>query len=132
TGVQTCALPISNFFHALVKAALAADLRPRCCSWRRRQGAGRAERNHCVPERKRPELAAPDRAPHICFSKFLENCMNNVRKPLTGLIALGVALAMPMAFAQEADSVDQPPQAQAAQQAQGQVSWADLDSDGDG
>ena len=29
--------------------------------------------------------------------------MNNVRKPLTGLIALGVALAMPMAFAQEAD-----------------------------
>lgn len=58
--------------------------------------------------------------------------MNNVRKPLTGLIALGVALAMPMAFAQEADSVDQAPQAQAAQQAQGQVSWADLDSDGDG
>lgn len=55
--------------------------------------------------------------------------MNNVRKPLTGLIALGVAFAMPMAFAQEADNVDQPPQAQTSQ---GQVSWADLDSDGDG
>ena len=61
--------------------------------------------------------------------------MNNVRKPLTGLIALGVALAMPMAFAQEADEFTQQPAPteQAAPAApQGQVSWADLDTDGDG
>lgn len=62
--------------------------------------------------------------------------MNNVRKPLTGLLALGVALAMPLAFAQEADEFgEQPPTPteQAAPTApQGQVTWGDLDTDGDG
>ncbi|MGY0560394.1 MULTISPECIES: EF-hand domain-containing protein [unclassified Luteimonas] len=59
--------------------------------------------------------------------------MNNVRKPLTGLLALGFALAMPMAFAQEADDLGQEPTAPTGQPApQGQVSWNDLDSDGDG
>lgn len=52
--------------------------------------------------------------------------MNNARKPLAGILALGMALAMPMAFAQEAG--DQPPPP--AQQ--GQVTWSDLDTDGDG
>lgn len=64
--------------------------------------------------------------------------MTNIRKPLIGLIALGTALAMPLAFAQEADDFGQAPQtpteqaAPPAAQAQGQVTWADLDTDGDG
>ncbi|MEN1925901.1 EF-hand domain-containing protein [Luteimonas sp. MJ293] len=59
--------------------------------------------------------------------------MNNVRKPLTGLLALGFAMAMPMAFAQEADDFGQEPATPTAQSApQGQVSWTDLDTDGDG
>lgn len=62
--------------------------------------------------------------------------MNNVRKPLTGLLALGVALAMPLAFAQEADDFGQPPPTPTEQAApaapQGQVTWSDLDADGDG
>ncbi|MFZ7096755.1 EF-hand domain-containing protein [Luteimonas dalianensis] len=58
--------------------------------------------------------------------------MNNVRKPLTGLIALGMALAMPMAFAQEADEFAQEPAPTQQAAPQGQVSWADLDTDGDG
>ena len=57
--------------------------------------------------------------------------MNNVRKPLTGLIALGLALSMPLAFAQDTAEPDQQ-QSTAGQAAQGQVSWADLDTDGDG
>lgn len=62
--------------------------------------------------------------------------MNNVRKPLAGMIALGLALAMPMALAQETDDDfgQQPPTpteaAPAAQQ--GQVTWSDLDGDSDG
>lgn len=57
--------------------------------------------------------------------------MNNARKPLTGLLALGFALAMPMAFAQDAEGQD--PAAATAQAApQGQVTWNDLDTDGDG
>lgn len=59
--------------------------------------------------------------------------MNNVRKPLTGLVALGIAMAMPMAFAQEADDGQQPTSSTAQQSApQGQVTWNDLDADGDG
>lgn len=57
--------------------------------------------------------------------------MNNVRKPITGLLALGLVLAMPLAFAQESEA-GQPPAGEATSQAQGQVSWADLDTDGDG
>lgn len=52
--------------------------------------------------------------------------MNNARKPLAGILALGVVLAMPMAFAQEAGD-QQPAPAQ-----QGQTTWSDLDTDGDG
>ncbi len=52
--------------------------------------------------------------------------MTNLRKPLAGLLALGFAVATPMAFAQDAgDAAAQP-------QAQGQTSWSDLDTDGDG
>lgn len=61
--------------------------------------------------------------------------MNNVRKPLIGLLALGIAAAMPLAFAQEAEEFGQqpPPTEQAAPPAaQGQVTWTDLDTDGDG
>lgn len=63
--------------------------------------------------------------------------MNNARKPLTGLIAFGFALAMPLAFAQEADYAQDPPPpteqtAPPAGQPAGQVTWADLDTDGDG
>ncbi|RPD84552.1 EF-hand domain-containing protein [Luteimonas sp. 100069] len=69
--------------------------------------------------------------------------MKNVRKPLAATIALGAALAMPMAFAQ--DAAQAPPMsdapareyaqdatAEVAQAQQGQVTWADLDTDGDG
>lgn len=62
--------------------------------------------------------------------------MNNARKPLIGVIALSsaLALAMPMAFAQEADQFGQDPAPQPTEQAApaGQVTWADLDTDGDG
>ncbi len=76
--------------------------------------------------------------------------MKNARKPLTAMIALGVALAMPMAFAQDptASTTQAPPTtdaattttqdyaqdatAEAPQSQQGQVTWADLDTDGDG
>lgn len=62
--------------------------------------------------------------------------MDNARKPLAGMLALGLALAMPVALAQETDDEfgEQPPTpteaAPAAQQ--GQVTWADLDGDSDG
>ena len=70
--------------------------------------------------------------------------MKNVRKPMIATIALGVAMAMPMAFAQEATTSQQAPPttttqdyaqdatAEAPQAQQGQVTWADLDTDGDG
>lgn len=74
--------------------------------------------------------------------------MNNASKPLSVLVALGAAVAMPIAFAQTApaptvqDDATQtaPPQAaqpqpqpETAPQAQPkQVTWADLDSDKDG
>ena len=70
--------------------------------------------------------------------------MKNVRKPMIATIALGVAMAMPMAFAQEATTAQQAPPttttqdyaqdatAEAPQAQQGQVTWADLDTDGDG
>lgn len=62
------------------------------------------------------------------------------RKPLAGLVALAAAAAMPLAFAQEAEPMTQdpttqqtPPTEQAAPaQPAGQVTWADLDADGDG
>lgn len=58
--------------------------------------------------------------------------MKHARTPLTGLLALGAALAMPLAFAQEPTT--QAPPAGAAQPpaAEGQVTWADLDTDGNG
>jgi hypothetical protein len=68
----------------------------------------------------------------------METTMNNVRKPLTGLIVLGAMLAMPMAFAQAQDAATPqttPPtdQAQTAPTAEPkQVTWADLDGDKDG
>lgn len=61
--------------------------------------------------------------------------MNNVRKPLTGLLALGVALAMPLAFAQEPENVHQQPwpENQPDTEAnQAQVTWSTLDADDDG
>lgn len=72
--------------------------------------------------------------------------MNNASKPLSILVALGAALAMPIAFAQTAptptaqdDAMQSAtpqsaqPQPEAAPQAQPkQVTWADLDSDKDG
>lgn len=72
------------------------------------------------------------------------------RKPLAALIALGAAVAMPMAFAQSPTSTGAPTaqspteqvedaaraaeqnQAPAAATEQRQVTWADLDADGDG
>jgi len=67
--------------------------------------------------------------------------MNNTNK-LAGLIALGAALVMPMAFAQTTPTTDDSamqsasptPQAQPAAPAAEpkQVTWADLDSDKDG
>ncbi len=62
--------------------------------------------------------------------------MKNARKPLFGLIALGAALAMPMAFAQDATTAEptaQDPAQSAAPAAQQQpLTWADLDVDGNG
>jgi len=73
--------------------------------------------------------------------------MKNARKPLIATIALGLTMAMPMAFAQDPTSstqdATQPPPtttqdyaqdatAEAPQAQQGQVTWADLDADGDG
>ncbi|HRN62708.1 MAG TPA: EF-hand domain-containing protein [Luteimonas sp.] len=63
--------------------------------------------------------------------------MKNARKPLFGMIALGAALAMPMAFAQEANTEappqDQEPAQSTAPAATGQpLTWADLDVDGNG
>ncbi|MCA0394311.1 MAG: EF-hand domain-containing protein [Proteobacteria bacterium] len=68
--------------------------------------------------------------------------MKLARKPLFGMIALGAALAMPVAFAQEADATAQEPttttqdptaapQAEPATAGQ-QLTWADLDVDGNG
>lgn len=57
--------------------------------------------------------------------------MNNARKPMIAVIALSAALAMPMAFAQEADWTQDAAAAPAAQPGQ-QLTWADLDADGDG
>jgi hypothetical protein len=66
----------------------------------------------------------------------METTMNNASK-LSGLIALGAALAMPVAFAQDATPTD--PAAQAAPTAAPapaaepkQVTWADLDTDKNG
>lgn len=71
--------------------------------------------------------------------------MKNVRKPVIAMLALGVAMATPLAFAQEATTAQTPPTAasttqdyaedasnNAPQTRQGQVTWADLDTDGDG
>lgn len=66
--------------------------------------------------------------------------MNNTNKPLAGMLALGAALVMPMAFAQTAAQQTTPPQAtpptdqaQPAPTAEPkQVTWADLDIDKDG
>ncbi len=69
--------------------------------------------------------------------------MKHARKPLFGLIALSAALAMPVAFAQEADATAQDPQdpttatqdpaaAPAAQPESQPLTWADLDVDGNG
>lgn len=70
--------------------------------------------------------------------------MKNVRKPMIAVIALGAAMAMPMAFAQDAAATQEAPPttttqdyaqdatAEAPQAQQGQVTWADLDTDGDG
>ncbi len=61
--------------------------------------------------------------------------MNNTSKLLSGVVALGAALAMPIAFAQSAPTpTDQAAtQSSAPQAAQPKpVTWADLDSDKDG
>lgn len=81
--------------------------------------------------------------------------MKNARKPLIAALALGVAMAAPMAFAQDPTATTQVPPtsssmqdattpttttqdyaqdatADAPQAQQGQVTWADLDTDGDG
>ena len=65
--------------------------------------------------------------------------MKNARKPLFAMIALGAALALPVAFAQDATSATPAPQeptaaptqpAPAAEQKP--LTWADLDVDGNG
>lgn len=71
----------------------------------------------------------------------------NARKPLAGLIALGAALAIPMAFAQDAATTAQDPATTAEPTAQEAtptpqttpeaaaskpMTWADLDADGNG
>src|SRR3546814_4301967 len=66
----------------------------------------------------------------------MENTMKHANK-LSGLIALAAAVAMPMAFAQNAPTTDdgvQPtsPQAPAPTAEPKQVTWADLDVDQDG
>ncbi len=65
--------------------------------------------------------------------------MNNASKLLSGAVALGAALAMPIAFAQsgptEADqdaTQSSAPQAAQPEAAPKPVTWADLDSDKDG
>ncbi len=80
--------------------------------------------------------------------------MKNARKPLVAMMALGFAMATPLAFAQDASATQDPAytgeattqappttqdgyaedaNAQAQPEAQqGQVTWADLDGDSDG
>ncbi len=73
--------------------------------------------------------------------------MTHSRKPLAALIALGTALAMPMAFAQDAatappaeptthadpaQSQADPAQSTAPSSAQQPLTWADLDVDANG
>lgn len=65
--------------------------------------------------------------------------MTNVRKPLIALLALGTALAMPLAFAQDAATQSPEPQDPTAQPAPPaesatpqQLTWNDLDTDGNG
>jgi predicted outer membrane protein len=71
--------------------------------------------------------------------------MKNARKPLAGLIALGAALALPVAFAQDATTQDPTathdatthqqtaPTPQTTPEAAAQpLTWADVDSDSDG
>jgi len=72
--------------------------------------------------------------------------MKNARKPLFGLIALGAALAMPMAFAQDPTATEptaqdptsqyptsqDPTQSPAPATEQQPLTWADLDVDGNG
>lgn len=73
--------------------------------------------------------------------------MTHSRKPLAALIALGAALAVPMAFAQDAttapptdpttgayptQSQADPAQSTAPSSAQQPLTWADLDVDGNG
>ena len=68
--------------------------------------------------------------------------MKHARKPLMGLIALGAALAMPVAFAQDANATAQDPTtttqdptaapAPTAQPESQPLTWADLDVDGNG
>ena len=59
--------------------------------------------------------------------------MKNARKPLSAMIALGAALAMPVAFAQDATTAPpQDPQQSAAPTGAQPLTWADLDVDGNG
>lgn len=75
--------------------------------------------------------------------------MQNTRPSLFGLIALGAALAMPVAFAQDEPTEAAPPESatqtqsteqatqtqpatQAAPEASGPLTWADVDADKDG
>lgn len=64
--------------------------------------------------------------------------MTNSRKPLLGLIALGAAVAMPMAFAQQPTTPQDPAthadpaQSTAPAATQQPLTWADLDVDGNG
>lgn len=65
--------------------------------------------------------------------------MTNVRKPLIALLALGTAFAMPIAFAQDAATQAPEPQDPTAQPAPAaesatpqQLTWNDLDTDGNG
>ncbi len=65
--------------------------------------------------------------------------MKNARKPLSALIALGAALAIPAAFAQDATTDAQTPPTEPTTSAptapaptQQPLTWADLDVDGNG
>jgi hypothetical protein len=77
----------------------------------------------------------------------MENSMNLTRKSLSGLVAFGAVLAMPLAFAQTSPTTQADPaqttqptttqNAEPATQPAGaaqpkQVTWADLDTDKDG
>ena len=53
--------------------------------------------------------------------------MNTIRKPVAAILAFGAALAMPMAFAQDPTTTGEEPTSSA-----GQLTWADLDTNGDG